>query len=168
MLRLVKISYFSYFFLFMLLWAFVCVYNVSGEEFMHVNILLIFTVLLLPVFDKIYDIFAESVQSYQPHSVWEILGDIWVPIVLLWSFAFGYIGFGFLLWVWALWVVYKNWDTRIFFCISLWMFLYIALYLLFWQNTQAEELSLSAYYVLIVAVVVQLLQSFRNSRNKKI
>lgn len=162
--KTLKITHLLYFLLIMVCISFVIAYQYSGNSFEYKNIFFLFTLLFLPIFDQIFDLCKDIAQKYKPKNPFELIIDIWIPsFCIIWFFTW-YISFLISLGICTLYMIYKKADARIYFLCSLILFCYIAIFLLFWRDTQSETLSITAYYFLVAGVLVQIWESFRTPK----
>ncbi len=157
-----------YFFIFMILVGILFIYHVSSGSIFYSNIILIFTVLLLPLFDKFYDLFSEHLMNYRIKNIFYVFFDFGLPIIWGIFFLSGYLNIVFFLAWLAVWAIFRWWDSRIFFAWAFLTFCYVVFYLLFNRNVMAEELSLIVYYILITAVCIQIGQSLWRNNSQSI
>lgn len=163
---LVKISQIAYFFLLMLLFSFIIVHQLTGTETVSTYIVILFSIILIPIFDRIYNIFQSNsvrkTESYKALEAFWIILWIILAIVLL---VMEYVSIGALIVCVWLFAVYLKWDARLFFVTAIIVLCYVALFLFLDQNAQAEILSIYLYYLLIIGVLVQILQTFFFSKS---
>lgn len=164
------LSHYAYFFLASVFAALVFLgYFYSGAITYDTNIVFLYTVVLIPLFDKMIDFFAkESVfqVTVSPDAHLE-LAKWWLIaiIVLVWLYIWmSPITLGML----VLFVSSLLWniDPRMSFAGALILFLYIPVYLFIWQTDTAEALSIFAYYFLIIGVVLQIYQSLVTAKKR--
>lgn len=161
--RMMKVSQVSYFFLFMIVVAFILIYQQSEVSSVHSNIFFILSLLLLPLFDKIFEMLRDIFSSYTPKNFSEVLLKIGFPLLVIFLFSASFLSFEIFLIIWVMFALFVSLDSRIFFIWALVVFCYIAAYLIFWKNAEAEILSIQAYYLLIAGVLIQIVQSLKSS-----
>lgn len=133
------------------------------------NFFYLFTVLCIPIFDKILEYMKwEKFFTFERHTI-HTLNILKAWIVLLIVVALLYIWWAvpsiMTLLILVMLILFRL-DSRIAFLISLILFLYIGFFLLLSNKEAAESLSIYAYYFLIIGVVVEILQSFTTKKIK--
>lgn len=155
------LSWFTYFLLVLLGAMFLFVSGGESGWVLGREIGILFTVLLLPVFDRIFQVLAKEkifqadifdMEKYIAHYIiigW-ILFTLWYGWLEMISLFFGAL--------FLVWIVFQM-NPKIPFIGSLVVFIYIPFFLILKENTLAEELSIYAYYFLILGVVFQIAES---------
>lgn len=161
---LVKIARILYFLLFMVFIAFVFIYQKSNDQSVHINIVLLFTFILIPFIDILYSVFAKENTLFQKINTQRASGIAIYIVSVLWIALWGYLSLGLLIFLTLLCVLYIRADGRIFFIWALLVFIYVAFYLVFWVSSNAETLSIYAYYLLIAWVLTNILQNIIPSK----
>lgn len=150
--RLWKWAGILYFLLIMTLWAFALIYPLSEEKFVSSQLIFLFSLLLLPLFEL----------SFWKQEVWFFSDKRTLIFILL--FALIFLLFSPALWMFMslaviISVVFRI-NSQVFFLVALGLFVYVGYFLLFWESNRAEELSIFAYYFLIAGVLCEFLSSF--------
>lgn len=156
---IVKLSYFLYFFLLIVLVSFLVIFYQSQDTVVHSNLLWLISLLFLPLYDQIYNLFSSDLKSYEPKSLWELILTIGSPLLIITLYVFWVINFFLTLWFFSLYAIVKKIDAKLFFSLAFILFFYIWIYLLVAQWDQVENLSVMAYYILIAWVWVHFIQS---------
>ena len=155
-------AYFSYLFLLLSFWVGILSIFIAGGDISGFYYAL-FAILLLPLIDALVSSLWDDEKPVLSQKVFFhdaifasifILGCgmLWLsgqdnPLIYLLFFA--------------LIVLLASWEARIFFIGAIILLCYVTFSLLVWLETQAEQLSLYLYYMLILGVVWQILQQFR-------
>lgn len=160
---LIKISHFLYFFICMILLSFVLLYQKSGDIGIHVNIFLLFTLVLLPLFDFIFEMFFPQIEFKKiMHHKKKSIAVVWLTILMLVALLTGYLSGELWIVLAMAYILILWWDTRIFFMGALVLFLYIAFFLIFNESALSEKLSVYAYYLLVAGVLMQIIESIKS------
>ncbi len=166
MLSFIKLSQFLYFLLIMIFLAFVFVYHKSVDDSIHTNIVLLFSFLLFPLFDALYNMFFKewSIKRYfwKVSNIYSLLVYI-VALLLVWYL--GYMSLVLFLFISLCYIIFTWLDGRIFFAAAIIVFCYVAFYLIFSQYPSAENLSIYAYYFLIAGVISQIGEHLISNNN---
>ncbi len=156
------IAQYIYFFLVSVFMVFLAVgYFYSDQVNFGPQMILLFTVLLIPFFDYIIEFLRrENIARVFLHvpqkKLYKLLFSC-VILSLLWYLDYSVVHITMMAFLFV--SISLSLDSRISFLVSLVLFLYIAVFLLLGNEIASEKLSIYAYYFLIIGVVVQICES---------
>lgn len=152
------LSWFFYFLLSLFLGIFLFISQGNSDHVLWKEIVFLFTVLALPFFDLVFQTLAKEkifqsnifdIEKYITHYI-VIAGLLfsmwygWLTLITMLFLGIFFIGITFQL------------NTKIPFIAALILFIYIPFFLILGENKLAEQLSIFAYYFLILGVVFQI------------
>lgn len=124
------------------------------------DIVLLYTVVLLPFFSYLIDSFRGETNIPRFWLTTEdIVKYVGIVIIIIFSYYKGYHVTHVLLFLFLYVSIFWKLDSRIAFFWALLIFFYIPIYLIAGNSIVAESLSIYAYYFLIIGVVVQIQQA---------
>lgn len=159
MIHLLKISQFLYFQLISIFLLLLYLHNNYSWADTNSFIYVFFSLLLIPVIDALLSgVFSRLEISHiinKKNIIWFVL-YIGVNVLL---YILGYFTLPLFLSVSVIYTIMYNIDGRIYFLWALLTFLYVMLWLILWDASFAEWLSILAYYFLIAGVVTQIFEN---------
>lgn len=162
--HLQKISQFLYFQIISIFWVLLYLHStypdVQTTSFLYV----LYLVILIPVFEKIISGFSwdGEFKKYQ-----NIQFFIWIVVLITILWILWFMNIFSLVWLFMLLLAftwYYSIDGRVYFFAALFVFLYVMLSLIVWNDSLAEALSILAYYLLIAWVISQVIENILVSK----
>jgi len=163
---LIKLSHFLYYLLCMLALAFI-VFFYSAQKFeLHVNILLIISLVILPFYNYVFDELMASIKNIKNYDYRNLYLSFWVILTAFFLYIYDEMTFLYITMILSALYYSIARDTRIFFFASMWIFFFVMVYFLFGKLEVAESLSIAAYHFLLMWVGFQIYESFISSDTK--
>jgi len=154
-----KSTYYLFYLIVMIVWAFIILYHVGNNYEVHRNILLIVSLAFLPLYSYIFDELKGSfLRTKTPNTKQIYILLILVFVLLIGIFLDKMTLLHLLLWILSVFYI-VTWEGRIFFYIALLFFLLVGVYIIFWKSWWAEQYSIYAYYFLVAWVWIQIFES---------
>ncbi len=166
-----KLSKILYIFLFSLLVLAIIIYVIKWNIFLDTKIFYLIFLLVLPLID----ISIESIKK--DFSFWNLsinYEDNWLKyfwLIIIWLVMFSFWAESSTIWIvlFFLFSLLFRLDSRISFIWALILLILTPLYLVIWDKILAESISISAYYFLIIWVILEIRsQIFPETLNKKL
>ena len=156
------IAQYAYFFLVSVFVVFLGIWYIYSDQVgFGPQMILLFTVLLIPFFDYIIEFLkrekiAQVFLHVAPKNLYKLL-FFSVILIILWYIDYSLLHLYMIAFLFV--SIALSLDSRVSFLVSLVLFLYIAVFLLLGNDVASEKLSIYAYYFLIIGVVVQICES---------
>ncbi len=160
-----RIFYFLYIFLVVFFISFLSIWNFLWLKFWN-DFLLIYTIVIFPLIERVFNyiINSSSFKNYNLNwiNISKYLFIICLFFTLFFVFWNSYPAF---LWTFLIFSILFNFDARFSFFIALFLLIYVPIFLIIWINEFAEQLSISAYYFLIIWTVISIFENIYPNNN---
>jgi len=159
MSHLLKISQFLYFQLVSIFLLLLYLYNTYSWSDISSFVYVYFTLLLIPLVDTLLSGVFSGMRKIKILNKKNIIGFISYVFVNILLLIFWYFTILLFLCISVIYTCIYKIDGRLYFISALLVFLYVMVWLIIWDSTFAEGLSILAYYLLIAWVVSQVYEN---------
>ncbi len=162
----------KYFFytIFFIFFVFIILKNFIKDFSININDYYLFFILLLPFLDKIIEFFKQDFLEENKNFLnkKKLIKKFFIFFIFSLFLSFFKISLlSFLVWIFILFSLIFNLDTRFSFLISLVLLVYTPFLIFFKDNKLAESFSIYAYYFLIIWVLLEIFNNLVFKQNNK-